>query len=56
MSNTRLKGDKAITRFKNEEDKRYFVSVMIKARDTITDPPHPKMSVKDEGGYEVKEA
>lgn len=54
MSNTRLRDDKAITRFKSEEDKRYFVEVMVRARDVITNPPHPRMSVKDEKGDEIK--
>lgn len=54
MSSTRLKDDKAITRFKSKEDKRYFVEVMIRARDSITVPPHPKMSIKDEKGDEIK--
>lgn len=54
MSNTHLKQDKAITRFKNKEDKKYFVEIMVRARDSITNPPHPKMSIKDEKGDEIK--
>jgi hypothetical protein len=27
---------------------------MVRARDSITDPPHPKISIKDEKGDEIK--
>ena len=54
MSNTRLRSDKAITRFKNEMDKKYFIEVMVRARDSITIPSHPKISIKDEKGDEIK--
>lgn len=53
MSKTRLKEDKAITRFDDEKDRLYFIEVMVRARDSITDPPHPKMTIKDEKGDEI---
>ncbi len=50
----RLHGEKATVRFKTKKDRDFFIFFSTRARDGITDPPHPEISVKDEKGDEIK--
>ena len=50
----RMHGEKATVRFKDKKDRDFFIFFSTRARDVITDPPHPEISVKDENGHEIK--
>ena len=50
----KMREGKAITRFNNDEDEKYFIHTMILARDKLG--YHPKIIIKDRDDREIKSA